>query len=72
MPTITVRISEEEKKSLLRRGNLSETVREAVELYLDTKRSQELIGKLDRLQRKDKVMTSPEDEVRMISEDRKR
>ena len=72
MPSITVRISEEEKKSLLRRGNLSETVREAVELYLDTKRSQELIGKLEKLQRKDRIMTSPEDEVRMISEDRKR
>ena len=72
MPSITVRISEEEKKSLLRRGNLSETVREAVELYLDTKRSQELIGKLERLQRKDRIMASPEDEVRMISEDRKR
>ena len=72
MPTITVRISEEEKKSLLRRGRLSEAVREAIELYLDTRRSQELIGKLERLQRENAIMTTPDDEVRMISEDRKR
>ena len=72
MPTITVRISEEEKKSLLRRGRLSEAVREAIELYLDTGRSQELIGKLERLQRENAIMTTPDDEVRMISEDRKR
>ena len=72
MPTITVRISEEEKRRLLEHGNLSRSVREALELYLNAKKSDELLRKLERLQRGDSVSTTPLDEVRSISEDRKR
>ncbi|MDV3277237.1 MAG: hypothetical protein LYZ69_02070 [Nitrososphaerales archaeon] len=72
MPTITVRISEEEKKRLLKQGTLSQSVREALELYLNTKKSRELIGKLEALQRRDPIETTSADEVRLINEDRKR
>ena len=72
MPTITVRISEEEKERLLKRGRLSETVREAIEVYLDRTRSQELVERLVKLQSKNAIRTTPVDEVRLIKEDRKR
>jgi hypothetical protein len=72
MPTITVRISEEEKKKLLQRGELSKAVREAVKRYLDEDRSRELLARLDELQRKNPVKTTISKEVRMINEDRDR
>lgn len=72
MPTITVRISEEEKKKLMQRGELSKSVRDAVKLYLNTDRSRELLAKLDELQKKNPVRTTTAKEVRLISEGRKR
>ena len=72
MPTITVRISDEDKKRLLKRGKLSNSVREALELYLNTAKSRELIAKLEELQRKNPIRTTPAEEVRMINEDRNR
>ena len=72
MPTITVRISEEEKKKLLQHGELSKSVREAVKLYLDADRSRELLARLEELQRKNPVKTTTSKEVRMINEDRNR
>ena len=72
MPTITVRISEEEKKKLLRRGELSKTVRAAVKLYLNSERSRELLGRLDELQKRNPVQTTTAEEIRLINEDRKR
>jgi hypothetical protein len=72
MPTITVRISEEEKKKLLQRGELSKSVREAVKLYLDAEKSRELLARLEELQRKNPVKTTTSKEVRMINEDRNR
>jgi hypothetical protein len=72
MPTITVRISEEEKKRLLQHGELSKSVREAVRLYLDTDKSRELFARLNELQRKNPVKTTTRKEVRMMNEDRNR
>jgi len=72
MPTLSVRISEEEKKRLLRYGKVSKTVREAIELYLNTKESQTLLGKLEELQRKNVVKTTAFQEVEMLKEDRRR
>ena len=72
MPTITVRISDEEKKRLLRHGKLSKSVREALDLYLNTAKSRDLIAKLEELQRKNPIRTTSAEEVRMINEDRKR
>ena len=72
MPTITFRVSDEEKKKLLKHGALSKSVREALELYLSTKKSDELIGKLDQLQQKNRIRTTTAEEVRLINEDRRR
>ena len=72
MPTITVRVSDEEKKRLLKRGALSKSVREALELYLSTRKSDELIGKLEQLQRKNRIKTTTAEEVKLINEDRRR
>jgi hypothetical protein len=72
MPTITVRISDEEKRRLLEYGPLSKSVREALKLYLNSTRSQELIEKLEKLQKKNAIRTTPAEEVRMIDQDRGR
>ena len=72
MPTITVRVSDEEKKRLLKRGALSKSVREAIELYLSTSRSEELIRRLEELQRKNRTRTTTAEDVRLIKEDRAR
>jgi hypothetical protein len=72
MPTITVRISEEEKKKLIQHGELSKSVRDAVKLYLNTSKSQRLLARLDELQKKNPVRTTTAKEVRLIREDRKR
>jgi hypothetical protein len=72
MPTITVRISDDEKKRLLKHGELSKSVREAIELYLNSRRSQELIEKLGELQKKNAIRTLPTEEVKMIDQDRRR
>jgi hypothetical protein len=72
MPTITVRISDEEKRRLLKRGKLSKSVREALELYLNMAQSRDFITRLEELQRRNPVKTVSAEEVRMINEDRKR
>ncbi len=70
--TICVRISDEEKRQLQKYGKLSDTVREAMKLYLNTKKSDELLKKLADLQAKNPIKTSTEEIVRMIREDRDR
>jgi hypothetical protein len=72
MPTITVRISDEEKKRLLKHGALSKSVREALELYLGMRKSDELIGRLEKLQQENRIRTTTAEEVKMIKEDRRR
>lgn len=72
MPTISVRITEEEKKRLLEHGALSKSVREALDLYLSTKQSEELMARLEKLQKQDVLKTSASEDARMIDEDRER
>lgn len=72
MPTITVRISDEEKRRLLKHGTLSKSVREALELYLSTRKSDELIESLEKLQKKNRIRMTTAEEVRLINEDRRR
>ena len=72
MPTITVRISEEEKKKLLQHGELSKSVREALKLYLNSDKSSKLLARLDELQKKNPVKTTTSKEARLINEDRRR
>jgi hypothetical protein len=72
MPVLTVRISEDEKKRLAKRGKLSDAVRDAIRKYLDAEDSKVLFDKLGELQRYDRVTTTPEEIVKMIKEDRYR
>jgi uncharacterized protein YlbG (UPF0298 family) len=72
MKTVCVRISEEEKRQLKKYGRLSDTLREAMKLYLNKRKSEELLHKLEELQAKHPVKTSTEEEVKLIREDRNR
>jgi hypothetical protein len=70
MPTVSVRLTEEEKKELLEYGGLSKGVREGVRLYLKAQKSREIFRKLEDLQRKNPVTTTSEKEVELIRQDR--
>jgi Arc/MetJ-type ribon-helix-helix transcriptional regulator len=72
MPTVSVRISDEDKKRLLRYGNLSKSIREALELYFREKKSQEAFRKLAALQRENPIALDPDEIVKLIREDRSR
>ena len=68
MPTISVQISEEEKRRLIQHGGLSKSVREALKLYLNSDRPRELFARLDELQKKNPVRTATAKEVLLIRE----
>ena len=72
MKTVSVRISEEEKRQLRKYGKLSDTLREGMKLYLNKKKSDELLCKLEKLQSESRIETSIEEEVKLIREDRER
>jgi uncharacterized protein YlbG (UPF0298 family) len=67
-----VRISEEEKRQLKKYGRLSDTLREGMKLYLNKKKSDELLCKLEKMQSESEIKTSIEEEVKLIREDRER
>ena len=70
MPTVRVRLTEEEKKELLEYGGLSKGVREGVRLYLKAQKSQEIFRKLEDLQRENPVKAASEKEVELIRQER--
>ncbi len=72
MPTVSVRLSEEERKELIKYGTLSKGVKEGVKLYLMAQKSRDIFRKLEELQRKNPVRTTSEREVELIREDRGR
>jgi Arc/MetJ-type ribon-helix-helix transcriptional regulator len=72
MPTVSVRISEEQKKALLKYGPLSDSIRDALRLYLDTKRSDQLLLRLQELQRENRMQTASVEDVKLIKKDRSR
>jgi uncharacterized protein YlbG (UPF0298 family) len=72
MSTVSVRISQEEKRQLQRYGKLSDALRQGMKLYLNNKKSEELFCKLQKLQAENPIKTSTEEEVRLIREDRVR
>ena len=72
MTTVSIRITEEEKKQLKKYGKLSDTLREGMKLYLNKKKSDELLCKLEKLQSQNKTKTTIEQEVKLIREDRER
>jgi len=72
MKSVSVRISEEEKRQLKKYGKLSDTLREGMKLYINKKKTDELLCKLEKLQSESKIKTSIEEEVKLIREDRER
>lgn len=72
MKTVSVRISEEEKRQLKKYGKLSDTLREGMKLYLNKKKSDELLCKLEKMQSESEIKTSIEEEMKLIREDRER
>ena len=72
MKTVSVRISEEEKRQLKKYGKLSDTLREGMKLYLNKKKSDELLCKLEKMQSESEIKTSIEEELKLIREDRER
>jgi Arc/MetJ-type ribon-helix-helix transcriptional regulator len=72
MPTIRVRISNEEKKELGEYGSLSEAVREGVRLYLQGRKTSKTLTKLRALQARERVKTTTLEELRLVKEDRNR
>jgi hypothetical protein len=71
MPTISVRITEEERKKLLRYGPLSDTVRDALDLFMRDRKSREFVLKLRQFQQENPVKVDHDEIVRIIREGRK-
>ena len=69
--TITVRLSEKERKELAKHGRISEVVRDALSLYLQEKSSRKIISRLKELQ-KTPVRSTIQDDLRLIRADRDR
>ena len=69
--TITVRLSEKERKELAKHGRISEVVREALSLYLREKNSRRIISRLKELQKFSLGSTIQED-LRLMRADRDR
>lgn len=70
MPTISVRISDEERKRLLKYGPISESVRKGLELFEQQRKREDLKRSLDRLQLGHPVKISSDEIVRIIRKDR--
>jgi Arc/MetJ-type ribon-helix-helix transcriptional regulator len=69
--TITVRLSEKQRKELAKHGKISEVVREALSLYLREKNSRRIISRLRELQ-KSPVRSTIQEDLRLIRADRDR
>jgi len=69
--TITVRLSEKERKELAKHGRISEVVRDALSLYLREKNSRKIISRLKELQRTP-VRSTIQEDLRLIKADRDR
>lgn len=72
MTTLSVRISEEEKRELLKYGSLSDSLREGLKLYLGQRKTERLLSKLEALQAKNRVKGSAYFDAKLIREDRNR
>ncbi len=72
MVTLTVRLSDKEKKELLKYGTISDGLREGIRLYVREKKKREALRRLQELQNKNPVTIPTSEIVRMIREDRHR
>ena len=71
MTIFSAGLSEEEGGELLKYGNLSESLRERLRLYLGKKKSEKLMRRLEVLQSSNPVKTSTA-ELKLIRQDRNR
>ncbi len=71
MPIVSIRITDEERKKLLRCGPLSDTLREAIDIYLRNKKSREFVEKLKQFQEENPVKVDRDEIVRIIRAGRK-
>jgi Arc/MetJ-type ribon-helix-helix transcriptional regulator len=69
--TITVRLSERERRELKEHGKISEVVREALRAYLRSKNSARTITRLKDLQ-KTPIRTTIEGDLKLLRADRDR
>lgn len=72
MPTISVRISEKEKKELSEFGSVSEAVREGLKMYLRRKKTIKILRKLERLQIDNPMRTMTLEDIELLRTDRRR
>ena len=70
MPTISVRISDEERRKLLKYGPVSETVRDAIGFYLTERKKREFVRRLKQFQAEHPVKVDPDEIVRIVREGR--
>jgi len=70
--TVTVRLSEKERRELLKHGKISEVVREALRQYLRDKSSRRIISRLKELQKSTLIRTTIQHDLRLIRADRER
>ena len=69
--TITVRLSEKERRELAKHGRISDVVRDALSLYLREKNSRKIISRLKELQ-KTPIRSTIQEDLRLIRTDRDR
>jgi len=73
MPIVSVRLSKKEMRELLKSvKTLSESIREGISLYLKNENERKILQELEKLQRSYSVRTTPQEEVRLIKDDRRR
>lgn len=72
MATVTVRLTDKEKNEILKYGTLSEGLREGARLYVKAKKKREILGRLEKLQKRNPVTISSSEIVRMLRADRGR
>jgi len=70
--TISVRLSEKERRQLEKHGKISEVVREALRTYLRRKDSERIISRLRELQKVKPLGSTVQDDLRLIRADRER
>ena len=71
MPNVKIRISEEDRRRLLRYGLLSAVVRDALKLYFKEEKKREFFRKLEQFQRKNPVRVDSKEIVKTIREGRR-
>lgn len=70
--SITIRLSEEELRELKKHGRISDVVRRALRLYMQSESRRQAVMRLRELQSSVKVRTTTEEDLRLLREDRER